>query len=258
MDKPLMEREMLKLRNVMCGLVLVAAMTAPALAAEVTGDEIQTSDGPLVIHPVNHASMVLSWNGEIIYVDPVGGADVYKGLPAPDVIFLTDVHGDHFDDKTLAALDTSDTEIVAPKAVADGMSEDVRKHVEVMANGDTSTVAEIGVEAMPMYNNTKDLLQYHPKGRGNGYVLTLGGKRIYIAGDTEDTPEMRALKDIDVAFIPMNLPYTMTVDQAADAVLAFKPKVVYPYHYKGSDVQAFEGIVEAGDAHIDVRLADWY
>jgi len=254
---------MQKLHKSIGGLLLAAGiaawgMAAPAGAAELTGDTVDTSAGPLVIHPINHATMALSWNGETIYVDPIGGAEAFEGLPAPDVIFLTDIHGDHFDDKTLAAVEGDDTKIVAPDAVAKQMSEPVRQHTQVMANGDSGTVADIDIEAMPMYNTTEDRLQYHTKGRGNGYVLTMGGTRVYIAGDTEDIPEMRALKDIDVAFLPMNLPYTMTVEQAADAVLAFKPKVVYPYHYRGSDVEKFKSLVEEGNPDIEVRLAKWY
>jgi L-ascorbate metabolism protein UlaG (beta-lactamase superfamily) len=124
-----------------------------------------------------------------------------------------------------------------------------------MANGDKTTIAGVSIEAFPMYNTTPDRLKYHPKGDGNGYILTIGGKRIYIAGDTEETPEMRAITNIDVAFLPMNLPFTMDIRHAAQAVKDFKPKVVYPYHYRGSDVEAFKTMV--GDA-ADVRLLKWY
>ena len=123
-------------------------------------------------------------------------------------------------------------------------------------NGDELSMMGIGIEAIPAYNLTPERLNFHPKGRDNGYVLTFGDKRIYISGDTEGTPEMRALKNIDVAFVCMNLPYTMTPEAAADAVLAFKPKIVYPYHSRGSDVDKFASMVKAGDAGIDVRLRD--
>jgi L-ascorbate metabolism protein UlaG (beta-lactamase superfamily) len=127
----------------------------------------------------------------------------------------------------------------------------------VLKNGETATLGDIKAEAIPMYNTTPDQLRYHPKGRGNGYVLTLGGKRVYISGDSEDIPEMRALKDIDVAFLCMNLPYTMTVEQAASAVRAFKPKIVYPYHSRGSDLEKFKSLV-GSDSGVEVRLRDWY
>ena len=127
----------------------------------------------------------------------------------------------------------------------------------MLANGETKSVAGVSIEAVPMYNLTADRLKYHNKGRGNGYVVMVGGKRVYISGDTEDIPEMRALKNIDVAFICMNLPYTMTEEQAASAVREFKPKIVYPFHYRGSDVEKFKRLV-GEDSGVEVRLRDWY
>jgi L-ascorbate metabolism protein UlaG (beta-lactamase superfamily) len=144
---------------------------------------------------------------------------------------------------------------VAPQEVFDQMPADLKAKTKVMKNGETATVAGVPIEAVAMYNTTPDRTQYHPKGGGNGYLLTIGGKHIYIAGDTEETPEMDALKDIDVAFLPMNLPFTMDVAHAAKAVKDFRPKVVYPYHYKGSDVAKFKALV--GNA-ADVRLLKWY
>jgi L-ascorbate metabolism protein UlaG (beta-lactamase superfamily) len=218
------------------------------------GDHIATATGDLVIHPVNHASMVLSWGGKIVYVDPVGGAARYAGLPAPDLILLTDIHGDHMDAATLTGLPGA-APIVAPQAVRDQLPPALQGRVQVLANGATATVQTVQIMGVPMYNTTPERLMFHSKGRGDGFVLTLGGKRIYIAGDTEPTPEMLALKAIDVAFLPMNLPYTMTEQQAADAVKAFKPKIVYPYHYMGSDPAKFATLV--GPA-AEVRVRDWY
>jgi L-ascorbate metabolism protein UlaG (beta-lactamase superfamily) len=145
--------------------------------------------------------------------------------------------------------------IVAPQSVHDKLPAALQGRVHVLANGQTATVETIPIQAVPMYNTTPARAQYHTKGRGDGYVLTLGGKRIYIAGDTEPTPEMKAQTSIDVAFLPMNLPYTMTEEQAADAVKVFKPKIVYPYHYRGSDPKKFAALV--GNA-AEVRLRDWY
>src|SRR5438034_11387988 len=172
----------------------------------------------------------MSWKDKTIYADPVGGGKRFDGLPKPDLILVTDIHGDHLDAGTLEAIAGGAT-IVAPAAVAEKLPEKLRKQTTVLANGETKTVAGVNVEAVPMYNLTADRLKYHNKGRGNGYVVMVGGKRVYISGDTEDIPEMRALKNIDVAFICMNLPYTMTEQQAASAARECKHKMAYPYHY---------------------------
>jgi len=243
-----------------CHLLTAAVFLCAASVANaqtptpLTGDHIATGQGDLVTHPVKHASFVMQWNGKTIYVDPVGGAEPYAGLPGPDLVLITDIHPDHLNADTLA--DMKGTSVVAPQAVYDQAPDNIKHMITtILKNGDQVTVDGIGIEAMPMYNITEGRLQYHEKGRGNGYLLTLGDERVYIAGDTEAIPEMLALKDIDVAFIPMNLPYTMTVEQAADAVRAFRPAIVYPYHYRGSDVEAFKRLV--GDAS-EVRLLEWY
>ena len=232
-------------------------------AQRIAPDVVSTSSGALTIQPLVHATLVLSTPGLTIYADPTGGAANYTGLKAPDIIVITDIHGDHFDPKTLAEVSTASTIVVAPKAVTDKFTADIKGKVVVLANGETTTQGGIVIKAIPMYNlpaSTTD--PRHPVGRGNGYVLTIGGKNIYLSGDTQGIPEMRALKNIDVAFVCMNLPYTMDVNEAADAVLAFRPKIVYPYHYRGtnglSDVNAFKAKVEAGDKTIEVRLRNWY
>ena len=225
-------------------------------------DVIQTKIGPLTIQPVQHATLVLTVHGVTVYVDPSGGTALFKGLAAPGLIIITDIHGDHFDEKTLDSVKGANTIIVAPQAVADKMSEADKAHLVVLKNGESTTQAGIAIEAIPMYNLPESATAMHTKGRGNGYVLTIGGKRLYIAGDTQGVPEMRALKNIDLAFVCMNLPYTMTVNEAADAVLEFTPKIVYPYHYRGqggfSDVNAFKKLVDAGNKGIEVRLRKWY
>jgi L-ascorbate metabolism protein UlaG (beta-lactamase superfamily) len=207
---------------------------------------------------------MLNWNDTTILADPAPppgaeeGADgtaEYTALERPDLILVTSEHGDHFNADILSAVAGENVTIVAPQTVADKMPDALKAMTTVLANGETTTVGDIEIEAVPAYNLTEDRLKYHPKGRDNGYVLTLGDTRVYIAGDTEDIPEMRALKDIDVAFVPMNLPYTMDVEQAASAVKEFQPAVVYPYHYGDSDVNAFASTV--GDAS-DVRLLKWY
>ncbi|MBJ6120019.1 MBL fold metallo-hydrolase [Pontibacter sp. BT310] len=225
-------------------------------------DMVKTNKGQLKLQPITHGSLVLSWNGMNIYVDPYGGADAYKTIPKPDLVLITDIHGDHLDPKTLDALDLKVAKFVVPQAVADQLPEKYKGQAIVIGNGEDTTLAGIAIEVIAMYNLPEAPDAKHPKGRGNGYILTLGGKRIYISGDTEDIPEMRALKNIDVAFVSMNLPYTMDIDQAASGVLAFKPKVIYPYHYRGTeglaDVEAFKKMVNEKDKNIDVRLRNWY
>ncbi|MEO8886195.1 MAG: MBL fold metallo-hydrolase [Mucilaginibacter sp.] len=222
-------------------------------------DHEKAKGGELTIQPITHATLVLSYQGKNIYVDPTGGAAAFTGLGAPDMIILTDIHGDHFDAKTIDAINTNHAVIVVPQAVADKLPATTDKSkLVILKNGDKTTQLAIAIEAIPMYNLPESATAMHTKGRGNGYVLTIGGKNIYISGDTADIPEMRNLKNIDIAFVCMNLPYTMDVATAAKGVLAFKPKVVYPYHYRGQDVNQFKALVNAGDANIDVRLREWY
>jgi L-ascorbate metabolism protein UlaG (beta-lactamase superfamily) len=224
-------------------------------------DTIRTSLGALIVQPVQHASLIFTVHGITIYADP-SGADNYKGQTPPDIILITDIHGDHFDIKTIEAVKKTGTVLVVPQVVADKLSPADKAQLIVLKNGDQTTQSGISIRAIPMYNLPESPTAMHTKGRGNGYVLGIGGKLIYLSGDTQGIPEMRALKNIDVAFICMNLPYTMDVKEAADAVLAFKPKIVYPYHYRGkdglSDVNAFKSLVEAGDKNIEVRLRNWY
>ncbi len=225
-------------------------------------DTIRSRMGSLIIQPVQHASLVLTANGKTIYADPSGGADIFKGIAPPDIILITDIHGDHFDPKTLDALRTPSTILVVPQVVADKLTDVDKSKLIVLHNGNSTMVLGIAIEAIPMYNLPESPTAAHTKGRGNGYVLGIGRKRVYISGDTQGIPEMRALKNIDIAFVCMNLPYTMDIPEAADAVLAFKPKIVYPFHYRGkgglSDVNGFKNLVEAGNKGIEVRLRNWY
>ena len=231
---------------------------------ELSGDRIPTANGDLVVHPVSHASFVMQWNGKTVYADPVGGGKPFADLPKPDLVLVTHDHFDHFDPKTLAALLPAEGRVVliAPKTVAEKLPESLREKVtlKTLANGEKTEAAGISIEAVPAYNTTPGREKFHPKGRGNGYVLTVGGKRVYIAGDTEDTPEMRALKGIDIAFLPMNLPYTMSVEKAAEAIRAFKPKIVYPYHYRSgdgtkADLEELKSLVGEGS---EIRVREWY
>lgn len=255
---------MVRRRDVVLGLSalpvvhLAGAALVPALAQTqgqaMEGDTVETSQGPLVIHPVEHASLVLSWGGHVIYVDPVGGAEAYAGLPAPTGILITHEHGDHFDVPTLEAVG-GEAPLVTNPAVFDMLPEALKERATAVANGESGSISGIQLLAIPAYNTTPEREQYHPKGRDNGYILTFADKRVYIAGDTEDTEEMRALAGIEVAFIPMNLPYTMSVEQAADGVNAFQPRIVYPYHHQDSDLSVFEELVQP---LTEVRIAEWY
>ena len=227
-------------------------------------DRFPASSQGFEVIPVSHATMVLHWDGAIIYVDPVGGADVFAGHPSPDLILITDVHGDHLNIETLQAVSTDKTKMMVPQAVADKLPGEFDAQIDVLNNGDAKERFGFTVEAIPMYNLREEALKFHEKGRGNGYLIEKDGKRVYISGDTEDIPEMRALKDIDVAFVCMNLPYTMTEIKAAEAVVEFQPKVVYPYHYRGadgfSDVNKFKGYIKKSSVgtKIEVKLLDWY
>ena len=238
-------------------LLLLLVRVACSADGVPTPDSVATEDGVLKILPINHATLALQWKDRTICVDPVGGAKAFQGLSKPDLIVLTDIHGDHLSKETLAELAGPDTKLIAPPAVAEQLPPDLRNRATVVTNGQNEELWGIKIEAIPMYNLTPERLKFHTKGRGNGYVLTFGGKRIYVSGDTEDIPEMLALKNIDVAFICMNLPYTMTVEQAARAVRAFKPRVVYPYHCRGSDLNKFKELVGT-DAGVEVLLRDWY
>ncbi|UOQ71553.1 MBL fold metallo-hydrolase [Hymenobacter cellulosilyticus] len=234
------------------------ATTAPRVAA----DQIATKKGPLTVQPITHGSVVFTWNGKTIYVDPYGGSEAYAGLAAPDMVLITDIHGDHLDPKTLSGLSLGKALLVVPQAVADKLPAEYKAQARILRNGQRLDTLGLQVAAIPMYNLPEAADAMHTKGRGNGYVLSLGGKNVYLSGDTEDIAEMRALKGIDVAFVCMNLPYTMDVNQAAQGVLAFKPGIVYPYHYRGqnglSDVAAFQKAVNTANKKIDVRLRNWY
>jgi L-ascorbate metabolism protein UlaG (beta-lactamase superfamily) len=214
------------------------------------------------IIPISHASAIVQWNGLNIYVDPVGGAETYAQYGNPDLILITDIHGDHFDLKTLEGLNTSAAKIIVPPAVAEQFPETFTPQLDILKNGESKERFEINIEAIPMYNLREEAKDFHVKGRGNGYVLNMGGQRIYFSGDTEDIPEMRNLENIDKAFVCMNLPYTMTVESAASAVLDFAPKKVYPYHFRGrpevSNVAQFKTLVNEGNPAIEVVQLDWY
>jgi len=205
---------------------------------------------------INHASFIIEYDSLSIYVDPVQDTSLYKNYTKPNIILVTDIHRDHFNSDVINSFKIDSPKIIAPKVVFDQLGYGI-----ILNNGSNIKINDVTIDAIPMYNLTEERLKFHEKGRGNGYVVTINNRRIYISGDTEDIKEMRELKNIDYAFVCMNLPYTMTVEQAASAVLDFKPKVVYPYHYRGKnglgDLEKFKTLVSV-DKNIEIRLLNWY
>lgn len=232
------------------------------ISKHVTQENTMSNNNHPIITPIKHASFILNWDNTVLYADPVGGMKAYQDHPAPNIIILTDIHSDHLSVETLEAVAKENTTIIAPQAVADQLPESLKMNIHVMANGEVFDYQKFQITAIPMYNLTESDNVYHPKGRGNGYVIEHQNKRVYISGDTAGIPEMRALKDIDIAFVCMNFPYTMDINAAAEAVLEFKPKQVIPYHYRGtdglSDVDKFKEIVTQANPQIDVELLTWY
>src|SRR3984957_20233785 len=233
----------------LCPIVLLATF---AFAAADT-QTFSTSASPVKITPLYHASALIEAGGKVIYLDPAKPAKL-AGLPKADLILITHIHGDHMDPDSIKAVSKPETEIIAAPAVVVTVTS-----AKPIANGETKNWQGWTVEAIPAYNlkrGPEPGKLFHDKGRGNGYVLTYGDKRFYFSGDTEGVPEMRALKNIDVAFVCMNRPYTMPPEEAADAVKAFHPKIVIPYHDHGSDLAVFQKALEG--TGIEVRVLDWY
>ena len=212
---------------------LLCAAAVDGNALEIPRDVIKTSAGDLEISFIGHASLMLRFQGKIIHVDPYSKVGEYGQLPKADLILITHDHVDHFDPKALQSIQTDATSMIIPMSCSDRFPDGL-----VMKNGNALTEKGIEVRAVPAYNivhKRENGEPFHPKGLGNGYVLRLGEKQIYIAGDTENLEEMKALRGIDVAFLPMSIPSTMTPAMVADAARAFKPKVLYPYHYGDTD-----------------------
>lgn len=246
-------------KSVLIIIILILVVGAIAL---LLSDKNIRDNSPVSVTPISHATLVLEWNESTIYLDPVGGVEAFENQPSPDLILITDIHGDHLSLDTLNGVVGSSTSIVSPQAVADELDEGLLSQTQILSNGDILEELGFNIKAMPMYNIPQSKDSYHVKGRGNGYIIENNNYRVYVAGDTSGIPEMRSLEDINMAFVPMNLPYTMTVDEAADAVLDFTPDIVYPYHYRGteglSDVGEFKNLVESENSNIKVVLLDWY
>ena len=232
--------------------VLVCGLISTGLAAEeFEEDVIQKSAGDLTITFIGHGTLMFTFDGMTIHVDPVSREADYTKMPQADLILVTHEHGDHLDPEVIEILRKEDTDIVLSGKCAEVVPGGI-----VMVNGDVKSIGGLKIEAVPAYNlvHKRDNGQpYHPRGEGNGYVITFGDKRVYVAGDTENTPEMKALKGIDVAFLPMNLPYTMTPEMVADAAKAFRPRILYPYHTGNTDTAIIMELMK-DDEGIEVRI----
>ena len=243
--------------KVLATLTVCMALAPAGLWAQSSTTTIPATGGEITLTAIQHAGVQVEHAGMVIQVDPAQG-DFSKAKPA-DLVLVTDIHADHLNPDLIAKVRKPGAPVVMPAAVQSQAGDKIPPPAEVMANGQTRTVAGVSIEAVPMYNLQRGPAAgqlFHDKGRGNGYVLTIGGKRIYFAGDTECTPEMKALKNIDVAFIPMNLPYTMPPSEAADCVKAFRPKIAIPYHFQGQKPEDFQQALTGSG--IEVRILNFY
>lgn len=223
-----------------------------------TSDTYSTKSGDLTVHPINHGSVAFTFDGKTILVDPYGGADIFENFHSPDLILITDIHGDHLNKETISGLNTENTIFVVPQAVADQMDDFMKDQIVVIGNNESTEQLGLKITGVAMYNLPDDESSRHKKGRGNGYLINFSDKIVYLSGDTEDVPEMRNLENIDIAFVCMNLPYTMDIYQAASAVIDFGPAVMYPYHHRGQDIQKFKELLADGNPNVNVILKNWY
>ncbi|MFO7767573.1 MAG: MBL fold metallo-hydrolase [bacterium] len=235
-------------------ILLVLSLLLPACDAEGQGpptDRIPTGEGDLSVTFIGHGTLMMEWQGKVIHIDPVSREGDYEVLPDADLILITHAHGDHLDPDAVAQIRREDTLILAAPPCAEDLEGET-----VLANGERWEGLGLRVEAVPAYNIVhmrSEGQPYHPKGEGNGYVITFVDLRVYVAGDTEDIPEMKTLEGIDVAFLPMNLPYTMSPEMAADAARAFRPRILYPYHYGRTDPRELKRLL-ADEEGIEVRI----
>jgi L-ascorbate metabolism protein UlaG (beta-lactamase superfamily) len=238
-------------------LALLFASTSSPAAGPARVDTLVAKSARVVVHPVHHASFLLEWGELVIAVDPVGDADAFLRLGHPHLVLVTHQHGDHFDPDVLRDVATDHVLVIAPLAVAEMVPS---LDAIVLAAGDRHLAGGIAVTAVPAYNQTPDRRQFHPPGRDNGYLLESDDLRVYVSGDTEDVPELAAIGPVDAAFICCNLPFTMTVEQAARAAGAVRPRVLYPYHYRHRDgsLADLDRLRALLDDAIDVRVLAWY
>jgi L-ascorbate metabolism protein UlaG (beta-lactamase superfamily) len=234
------------------GLFLFPVMSFTR-AADFEKDTFETSQGSLVITFIGHGTLMMEFNGKVIHIDPVGRYADYAEMPDADLILITHEHGDHFDRDAIEKIKKTDTELVLTKICAG-----LYGSGKILENGESATVKDLFIEAVPAYNiqhMRSENVPYHPKGSGNGYVITFGNKKVYIAGDTENIPEMADLQDIDIAFLPMNVPYTMTPTMVVEAVRLCKPKILYPYHFGNTDTSLLVELMKDME-NVEVRIRD--
>jgi L-ascorbate metabolism protein UlaG (beta-lactamase superfamily) len=243
----------LKKRTLALGLFAMVSASGTVAQNSFEEDMFETSAGELKITFIGHGTLMFTFGDMVIHVDPWSRAADYDGMPKADLILVTHEHGDHLDATTIQTLTQDNTSLVLTEVCAEAVDGGI-----VMENGQTQTIAGVRIEAVPAYNLVHlrpDGSPFHPKGVGNGYVLTFGDTRVYVAGDTENTPEMKGLTNIDVAFLPMNLPYTMDPEMVADAAKVFRPRILYPYHYGETDVSELLRLL-AGESGIEVRVRE--
>lgn len=241
----------MRLPNRLTVLALLALLSVTAAAAEHEVDAFATSKGELKITFLGHGTLMIQFDGKVVHIDPVSRYADYAKLPKADLILVTHEHGDHLDQKAIDLISKPGTELILTQLCAKKLGRG-----RVMKNGDTETVDQIAIAAVPAYNivHVRSPGQpFHPRGAGNGYVLTLGDRRVYVAGDTENVPEMKELKDINIAFLPMNLPYTMTPEMVAQAARTLRPKILYPYHYGNTDTSKLLELLKS-EKDIEVRI----
>ncbi|MDR2727858.1 MAG: MBL fold metallo-hydrolase [Chitinispirillales bacterium] len=237
----------------------IAALLFLAMALPVTSSDkhdrevIKTSKGDLEITCVGHGSLMFKFDGKVIHIDPFSKMGDYSAMPKADLVLITHEHSDHLDTNALKLINKE-----SAVYVMNAKSGEIWKPESsiVMSNGQSIDIMGIKIEAVPAYNikhKRPDGNPFHPKGEGNGYILTMGGKRIYAAGDTENIPEMKTLKNIDAAFLPMNLPYTMTPEMTADAAKGFKPKILFPYHYGETNTEEIKKLMKS-EKNIEVKI----
>lgn len=232
-------------------LIFFSAATAMAADQKFETDIIKTAQGDLVITCIGHGTLMMSFGGKIIHIDPVSQMADYTQLPQADLILVTHEHSDHLDLTAIEKIKTGKTVFV----VTENVAKQVRDGI-VLKNGEVKIIAGFQIEAVPAYNlihMCSPGVPYHAKGVGNGYIISFGDKCVYIAGDTENTTEMKALRNIDVAFLPMNIPYTMTPEMVADAAKAIRPKILYPYHFGKTDTQKLIDLLK-DEKNIEVRI----
>ena len=245
-----MKTQNLKMRLILLSAIFFSIITMGYGQKKIEKDIIETQKGPLELWFIGHGTLMFSWNDMVIHIDPVSREADYSTLPDADLVLITHEHGDHLDPETIHMVSTDKTVIICNQASSSKISE-----CRVMKNGDEIKLAGISLKAVPAYNIKHERSPgkpYHPRGNGNGYILDLGGKRIYVAGDTENIPEMNDFKNIDITFLPVNLPYTMSPEMAADAARKIDPEILYPYHFGSTDLDELVSLLK--DTDIDIRI----